>query len=206
MQAFLSYHEDEQGDAYASALQGELRILGIDATMARHSIRPGADWALTIREHLEAISALLCIGTTGYTKSAWCQQEIGWAIGRNLPVLWIRYDGEERSVGFLAARQDLEVLNTESSERTAQMVASWLLSETQTREETKTSLLDALVHSSSFRNTRCIANVIASLGALSDEEWYRIEQASAENPQVANAMHYKIPVVTWLRKKLRAST
>lgn len=47
MQAFLSYHEDEQGDAYASALQGELRILGIDATMARHSIRPGADWALT---------------------------------------------------------------------------------------------------------------------------------------------------------------
>mgnify|MGYP000951742303 CR=1 FL=1 len=68
MQAFLSYHEDEQGDAYASALQGELRILGIDATMARHSIRPGADWALTIREHLEASSALLCIGTTGYTK------------------------------------------------------------------------------------------------------------------------------------------
>ena len=94
MQAFLSYHEDEQGDAYASALQGELRILGIDATMARHSIRPGADWALTIREHLEASSALLCIGTTGYTKSAWCQQEIGWAIGRNLPVLWIRYNGE----------------------------------------------------------------------------------------------------------------
>ena len=45
MRVFLSYHEDEKGDECAQVLREELAILGIDATMAKHSIKPGASWA-----------------------------------------------------------------------------------------------------------------------------------------------------------------
>ena len=207
MRVFLSYHETEEGECRASALRKELAVLGVDATMARHSIRPGADWAQTIRTHLEASSALLCVASQGYTASPWCQQEIGWAIGRNLPVLWVRYEAGEHSVAFLAAQQDLIPLDVSNSAHIAENVGSWLASAEETREEMKAALLAAFADSQSFRQTRCIANVIGTLGSLTKDEWRQIDAAAEENPQVAYANHFNrfttsIPITKWLRKVL----
>lgn len=133
MQVFLSYREDEKGKEYASALREELAILGINAIMASRSIRPGAVWAQTILEHLEASSALLCIASRGYTESPWCQQEIGWAIGHGIPVLWMCYDSKEHSVGFLMDKQELDVPDPSSQAETAREIGTWLAAQEKTR-------------------------------------------------------------------------
>lgn len=170
MQVFLSYREDEEGKEYASALREELAILGINAIMASRSIRPGAVWAQTILEHLEASSALLCIASRGYTDSAWCQQEIGWAIGRSIPALWICYDSTEQSVGFLKDKQELRATNPVNEAEIARAVGAWLVREQETQEETRATLLRALTFSSTYQQTRDIAHVLATLDSLTDDE------------------------------------
>lgn len=213
MQVFLSYREDEEGKEYASALREELAILGINAIMASRSIRPGAVWAQTILEHLEASSALLCIASRGYTDSAWCQQEIGWAIGRNIPALWIRYDSAEHSTGFLKSKQDFIPSEPLDEAEIARGVGTWLAMDPRTREETRATLLRALTFSSTYRQTRDIAHVLATLDSLTVDEWKQIDDAAANNRQVKEAVSYSerakstsgIPVTEWLHRKLNKS-
>lgn len=214
MQVFLSYREDEEGKEYASALREELAILGINAIMASRSIRPGAVWAQTILEHLEASSALLCIASRGYTDSAWCQQEIGWAIGRNIPALWIRYDSAEHSTGFLKSKQELVPSEPLDEAEIARAIGAWLAAEDKTREETRATLLRALTFSSTYQQTRDIAHVLATLDSLTDDEWQQINDAAASNRQVRDAISYfdrakstsGVPVTEWLRRELNKST
>lgn len=214
MQVFLSYREDEEGKEYALALREELAILGINAIMASRSIRPGAVWAQTILEHLEASSALLCIASRGYTDSAWCQQEIGWAIGRSIPALWIRYDNAEHSTGFLQSKQELIPSEPFDEAAIARAIGAWLAAEDKTREETRATLLRALTFSSTYQQTRDIAHVLATLDSLTDDEWKQINDAAASNRQVRDAVSYSdraksasgVPVTEWLRRELNKST
>lgn len=214
MQVFLSYREDEEGKEYALALREELAILGINAIMASRSIRPGAVWAQTILEHLEASSALLCIASRGYTDSAWCQQEIGWAIGRSIPALWIRYDNAEHSTGFLQSKQELIPSEPLDEAAIARAIGAWLAAEDKTREETRATLLRALTFSSTYQQTRDIAHVLATLDSLTDDEWKQINDAAASNRQVRDAVSYSdraksasgVPVTEWLRRELNKST
>ena len=106
---FLSYNEDEVGRQIATKLKEALFVIHIDAVMARHNIAPGAEWEPTIRRYLEESSALLCVATAGFSTRPWCQQEIGWALGRHAPILWIQYDSKEVPCGFLASQQALMV-------------------------------------------------------------------------------------------------
>ena len=214
MQVFLSYRENEEGEKYASALREELAILGINAIIASHSIRPGADWAQMILGHLVESSALLCIASRGYTDSAWCQQEIGWAIGRNIPALWIRYDSAEHSTGFLKSKQELVPSEPLDEAEIARAIGAWLAAEDKTREETRATLLRALTFSSTYQQTRDIAHVLATLDSLTDDEWKQINDAAASNRQVRDAISYfdrakstsGIPVTEWLRRELNKST
>lgn len=214
MRVFLSYRENEEGEKYASALREELAILGINAIIASHSIRPGADWAQMILGHLAESSALLCIASRGYTDSAWCQQEIGWAIGHNIPALWIRYDSAEQSTGFLKSKQDFIPSEPLDEAEIARSVGTWLAMEPRTREEMRATLLRALTFSSTYQQTRDIAHVLATLDSLTDDEWKQINDAAANNRQVREAVSYSerakstsgIPVTEWLRRKLNKST
>ena len=199
MQVFLSYREDEEGKEYASALREELAILGINAIMASRSIRPGAVWAQTILEHLEASSALLCIASRGYTDSAWCQQEIGWAIGRSIPALWIRYDSTEQSVGFLKDKQELRATNPVNEAEIARAVGAWLVREQKTQEEARDTFIRAFAGSSTYQQTRDIAHVLAALDSLTDDEWQQINDAARNNAMSG------IPVTDWLRHQLSTS-
>ena len=208
MQVFLSHRENEEGEKYALALREELAILGVDTIIASHLIHPGADWAKELLEHLEVSSALLCIASRGYTDSAWCQQEIGWAIGRNTPALWIRYDSAEHSTGFLKSKQDFIPSEPLDEAEIARGVGTWLAMEPRTREETRATLLRALTFSSTYQQTRDIAHVLATLDSLTDDEWKQIDDAAANNRQVRDAVSYSNrakPVTEWLRRELNKS-
>ena len=214
MQVFLSHRENEEGEKYALALREELAILGVDTIIASHLIHPGADWAKELLEHLEVSSALLCIASRGYTDSAWCQQEIGWAIGRNTPALWIRYDSAEHSTGFLKSKQELVPSEPLDEAEIARAIGAWLAAEDKTREETRATLLRALTFSSTYQQTRDIAHVLATLDSLTDDEWKQINDAAASNRQVRDAISYfdrakstsGVPVTEWLRRELNKST
>ena len=133
------------------------------------------------------------------------QQEIGWAIGRNTPALWIRYDSAEHSTGFLKSKQDFIPSEPLDEAEIARGVGTWLAMEPRTREETRASLLRALTFSSTYQQTRDIADVLATLDSLTDDELKQIDDAAVSNRQVREAFFSGITVTEWLHRKLNKS-
>ncbi|MDU0348169.1 toll/interleukin-1 receptor domain-containing protein [Actinomyces sp. MRS3W] len=210
MKVFLSYNEDPEGTAAATELHGALSTMHVDAVMAQHSIRPGADWEQTIRTQLEASAALISVGTKGYSTRPWCQQEVGWALGRHVPILWIQYAETEVPAGFLARNQALLPEHPEQADSIAEQVLQWLAGQKNTRDQLVAGLLSALKHSNSFKETRQCAAALALAGTLSESEWSRVVDAAESNRQVRDAVEWqeqgsrrwRVSVLNWLKKRV----
>ena len=216
LKVFLSYNETKIGEQTAAGLKTALSTAHIDAIMARHSIAPGAKWEPTIRNYLEESSALICVATSGYSARPWCQQEVGWALGRHAPILLIQYEPNEEPCGFLASQQALMPDNADNHSDVATSIATWLAKNSNTRDDMAETLLNALENVESYEESRHVAKLLAKLNWLSTDEWSRVEKAAANNDQVRDAhiwtrdyftpMAYQPTVLQWLNETLSIKT
>ena len=200
------------GEQTAAGLKTALSAAHIDAIMARHSIAPGAKWEPTIRNYLEESSALICVATSGYSTRPWWQQEVGWALGRHAPILWIQYEPNEEPCGFLASQQALMPDNPGDHSDVATSVATWLAINSNTRDDMAETLLNALENVETYEESRHVAKLLAKLNWLTTDEWSRVEKAAANNDQVRDArvwtrdyftpMAYQPTVLQWLNETL----
>lgn len=211
---FLSYAEDSEGERAAQELREALSSMHVNAIVARDSIPIGADWQRTIGNFLEESIALICVGTASYSSRPWCQQEIGWALGRHVPILWIQYDPDEVPAGFITSRQALLPRDSEGGEEIARRIITWLSNTDATRTRVRDALLSALEASDSFDDTRHCADLLTLTGALTAAEWDRVVSASTSNRQVRDATEwtanrhrrYKTSILRWLDERVGPST
>jgi hypothetical protein len=101
VRAFLSHISAKHG--FVSEVNDELRQIGIDGFVAHVSIEPDAEWQEEIEHALRSCDVLVGLLDPGFSGSHWTQQEVGWALGRGIPVQMIRL-GED-PVGFRANKQ-----------------------------------------------------------------------------------------------------
>ena len=76
---------------------------GIAPFLAHEAIKPTKDWRKTLLEALASMDALMSFHSEGFSESEWCGQEVGFALGRDVPVIAVME--AERPAGFLAATQ-----------------------------------------------------------------------------------------------------
>jgi len=93
---FLSHaHQDREFvGGVAAALNGK----GIHGFAAHEDIEVHAEWAHVIEYALDTADALVAFASEPSIVSYWCNQEIGWALGRHLLVVSVRLD--HAPVGF----------------------------------------------------------------------------------------------------------
>lgn len=207
---FLSYAEDSEGERAAQELKEALSRMYVNAIVARDSIPLGADWQRTIRDFLEESIALICVGTADYSSRPWCQQEVGWALGRHLPILWVQYDTTEGPAGFITSRQALRPRTSDGVDEIARKIITWLADTDETRSRVRDALLSALEASDSFDNTRHCANLLTLTGTLTATEWDRVVHASASNRQVRDATEWtenwhrrhRASILRWLDERI----
>lgn len=81
---FLSYsHKDQE---YTQKLVEELRNKGIEVWFDKDSIRTGDQWSLSIKEAVQASSAMVVIMTPSAKQSSWVREEIGVALSCAKPI------------------------------------------------------------------------------------------------------------------------
>lgn len=73
----------------AGRLKKELERYFIDGFVAHDSIEFGLNWPDVIKEHLRSCHALLAVVSPEFSASHWCDQEVGWVLGRGVPVMSI---------------------------------------------------------------------------------------------------------------------
>jgi hypothetical protein len=90
--------------AVASEIATVLREwYGVEGFVAHADIVPSADWQNEIEASLKTMDALLALLTPGFSKSLWCNQEVGWALGRQSLAISVRL-GEDPT-GFVGRFQ-----------------------------------------------------------------------------------------------------
>src|SRR5207244_1128557 len=69
---------------------------GIDAFVAHADIEPSADWQNEIEAAPNSMDALLALLMPGFSTSLWCNQEVGWALGRGCLAISVRIGEDPR--------------------------------------------------------------------------------------------------------------
>lgn len=71
----------------AKALKDQLAKFGFSGFVAHEDINPSDEWVREIRSALQTCDLLIAVIDDGFRESEWCDQELGAAIGRMVPVV-----------------------------------------------------------------------------------------------------------------------
>ncbi len=102
MRLFISHRDTVKKQVHELASQ--LSNHGISSFVAHDAIEPDEDWQGEIEKALQTMDAMLVFITDDFFESAWTNQEIGYALAREIPIISIKM-GKQDPVGFIRNRQ-----------------------------------------------------------------------------------------------------
>lgn len=176
---FLSHLATER--AFVGEVSEELTGIGISSFVAHDSIDVSREWQDEIERALRTADVLVGLSHPNFSDSFWTQQEVGWALGREIPVLLIGLGETPR--GF-PARYQAPMLRAHTPWKVASTVAVWLTR----REQWGSAVVDALVHhlefASSFLSAKAAAERLQEVGRLTPAVLDAIEHAYLSNDQL----------------------
>lgn len=182
---FIS-HLAEEG-VRATQLKIAMAAWGLDGFVAHLDIDPGAQWATEIEAALASCDALVAILTDGFGASAWCDQEVGWALGRNVPVIPVRVD--LAPYGLLGSTQAVRWPRANpAGDEVAKEILMVLIRDPRMAARAIDSMVGRLERAENFARANAIAGKLVELRArLTPAQFERLDRAALENGQVRNA-------------------
>lgn len=179
---FLSHLSEKR--AVATNLQTVLLDYGISGFVAHNDIEPTAEWLIEIETALATCDALVALLHKDFHASKWTDQEVGFAMGRGVPVYTIRF-GED-PYGFVGRFQAFN-----GGGKSADALARELFDAYRKNKQTQRKMSEVLV--SLFEQSGSFAEAKARIGYLEElEVWEpsfatRLRAATKGNSQVSGS-------------------
>lgn len=85
---FLSHKADVKKET--AELKGRLREFGVSCFVAHEDIHPTKPWQDEIENALTSMDAFVALMTPGFHDSSWTDQEVGFALGRGVPIIAVK--------------------------------------------------------------------------------------------------------------------
>ena len=173
--------------ASAARLKSAIEWWGFDAFIAHKDINPGREWADVILAALHSCDAFVGLVHAGFRESEWCDQEVGFALGRTIPAIPIRAEVDPH--GFFGHIQAIPWPEGDNPEKTvARGVIDVLLHDKRTSAKAVAAVVAGLEGASSFGNANTLSRTLVDTDAvLSADQLRRLRIAQRDNPQVAGA-------------------
>jgi hypothetical protein len=172
----------------ATRLKSALEWWGIDAFVAHRDIDPGREWVDVILAALHSCDALVGLLHQGFRESDWCDQEVGVALGRAVPILPVRI--EVVPYGFFGRVQAIPWPhdNDEPEAALARAVMDILLRDKKSSARAIDALVAGLEGATSFANANAVSRFLVACDAeLTDSQLQRLRTAQKDNTQVSGA-------------------
>lgn len=174
----------------AKEIRDHLRPFGFDVFVAHEDIKPTREWEEEIERALATCDGMLALMTPDFIESEFCDQEIGFAMGRGLLIAAIMHDAQPH--GFVGKWQGIPGENPEdkfAARKLARKVFDAFAEHEKARAKMAAAIVDRYINSTSFENAK--ANT-SRLMDIPKELWTEqmvvdVEGAGAQNPQVENA-------------------
>lgn len=173
----------------AHSLKSCLRLYGVDAFVAHEDIQPGKEWQIVIESALHTCDALAGLLHKGFRKSDWCDQEVGFALGRGIPVVPIQYD--LLPYGFFGSVQAVNNAATQQSKTLARNLIQILLKDKRSSAQLAETIVDELSNATSFDQANRLSRILAEEAPLlSKNQVEQLREAEKENDQLQGAFHF----------------
>jgi hypothetical protein len=200
---FLSHRDSHKRDA--RRLGDELKAFGISAFVAHDTIQPMSEWRNEILKALETMEVMLAFITDDFSDSNWTQQEIGFAIGRGVPVISLQLESRAPT-GFLETTQAIKA-TADQHEQAAYSIYEVLAEKLGSSKRLQNGLLTAFCSSSSYVEARDRFDRLSeAVTKLSVSELETILKAFAANDQLRGSGYLTHPSVNRLLKFLERTT
>ena len=181
LRLFISHLADHK--ALAHLLAEALEPFGVSAFVAHDTIKPMKEWQKEILNGLMTMEVMVVLLTEGSDKSFWMNQEIGFALGRGIPIICVKVGGHDPK-GFIGSKQALKT-STDDIASEAPKLFRALIEEIGQEERHKEILIEAFVSSQNYFDTmdnlKRLAQVVDS---LDDADLSRIKTGYAQNDQL----------------------
>jgi hypothetical protein len=185
----------------AAELQKAMFMYGMSCFVAHNDIEPTQEWQTQIETALATCDALVALLHDGFHESKWTDQEIGFAMGRGVPVYSIRYGQDP--YGFIGRFQAFN-----SGRKSAGTLAGNLFDAYRKGKQTQQKMGDVLVNL--FEESASFAEAKARIGYLEElETWEpsypaRIRAAAKSNSQISGSWGVADRVTILARKWARS--
>jgi TIR domain len=176
---FMSHRAERQKEV--GEVAKTLSFYGIDAFVAHKSIEPSLEWQDVIEAALRSCKAMAVFLHTGFHESDWCDQEVGFAMARGVPVLPLRFD--LNPYGFMGKLQ-AEPCTGLNSYSVALKIVEWVKRTSVLQEALSESLVLALENSKSFDQTIRVLPMLEIRESFEPEQLKRMDEAAKQNTQV----------------------
>lgn len=181
---FISHLSTER--KRAALLQEALLPFGISAFVAHNDIEPTLEWQSQIEAALATADSLVALLHPTFHESKWTDQEIGFAMGRGLPIFAVRLGQDP--YGFIGRFQAFT-----GKGKSAAGLAEELFNAYRKHKQTQTRMGEVLV--SLFEDSDSFAEAKQRVGYLEGLEVWdssfipRIKNAVKANSQVSGSWH-----------------
>ncbi len=101
LRLFISHRDKHKETAHFIA--ESLEPYGVSSFVAHDDIQPSRVWQGEILNALNTMEAMLALITDDFHDSSWTNQEVGFALGTNIPILSVRPGEHRPSEGFISA-------------------------------------------------------------------------------------------------------
>ena len=193
IRVFISHLSEDR--VLANGLQARLERWGIASFVAHDDIEPGQTWQDEILRALSSMDLLVALLTTAFKESDWTNQEIGYAIGRGVPVLSVRIGRDP--YGFIARYQAINNREANSSQ-IADEIFRYVLGDENLTNPATDVYLHALSDSGSFDRSNDLAYYLPRIAALSPEQEQSLVETFNMNGQVREAWRIREDIIELL--------
>lgn len=168
--------------APVSKLRVELERLGISAFVAHEDIEPTKEWQTEIESALATMDGLIALLAPGFKESSWCDQEIGVAIGRKLPIVSVRQGLDP--YGFIGKYQALQGVGKDHRVLAHELYELFMQNPTIGPKITST-LVKMLSESFSFDESKRLIGLIEKSMHLTSKHIALMQESLEKNGQVS---------------------
>ena len=183
---FISHRDNHKKEA--RELADALENYGISSFVAHEAIGPMTTWRDEILKGLETMESMLTFITDDFHKSVWVNQEIGFALARNIPILSLKLENSDPR-GFVASEQALRG-ELEYPADSALQIYKLLAEKLNNKNRLQGALITAFVESDDFSQTRKRFDLLdKATENLSEEEINRIIDGFSENEYLYKALY-----------------
>jgi hypothetical protein len=169
------------------SLKLALKPLGIDAFVAHADIEANLKWRREVEFALRSMHAVCALITEDFCESQWCDQEVGYGLGRGVPVISVKY--EKPPHGLMAENQAVAG-NLSAPKECALKIFDVLFKQEQLSPVLIEGIVQSLEAAPNFAGAIASMKRMAAIEKnLSKEQILRMLAAARDNDQVRQAIN-----------------